>query len=97
MTTKKDVSSERDRVLKALESTKYGALFELSSWEGHIGSYETRHFDVTMYSNVCGEYADELVVQVTGMPVVRVPIRVRVVGVPLVLHPHTVGLTPGLY
>jgi hypothetical protein len=71
----------------------HGIAFDVNRLNGRIPGLRNVSLKLTCYSNVCGDYSDTLRLEVVGLPVIHLPVRARVVGVPLKLLKRTVGLT----
>jgi hypothetical protein len=69
-----------------------GIAFDADQLNGKIVQYATVDISVMVYSNACGVYEDRLQLDIVGLPTVLIPIRVTVVGTPIMFLPKTLGL-----
>lgn len=73
-----------------------GVAFLCTPKEGQLAPWTSVIVDVVCFNNMPGKYKDELICQVKGLPQTRISMKVRVVGSPLELSVHTVGLDPNV-
>ena len=45
-----------------------------------------------MYNDICGRFEDTLISTVSGLPPIKIPLRTRVRGSPLILAPNQLGV-----
>ena len=69
-----------------------GVAFEVLDGAGILRSKGSHLVEIVCHNNCCGRFQDSLLVEVDGLPAVTLPLTVCIRGVPLILHPHTVGL-----
>jgi len=73
-------------------SKKEGVAFLCLPKEGVLKPWGKAQFEVVCFNNLPGKYKSELQCQIEGMPLMGSQIKVCVVGSPLQLSLHTVGL-----
>jgi hypothetical protein len=69
-----------------------GIAFDVDLLNGKIDGYETVDIQVMEYSNACGTFQDVLQLEIVGLPTIMIPIRVTVIGTPVMFLPKTLGL-----
>ena len=69
-----------------------GMAFGFSLESGVIPAWGVTVVEVTAFNNMAGHYADNVECTIVGMPLVKMPVRIGVVGCPLSLKPTCVGL-----
>ena len=86
----------RDReyrdVMRAMLSLKKGVAFDVVPAEAELPAWGVVEVTVTCMGDMPGNYRDEVVLDVAGLPVSRLPIKVGVVGSPLAFMENVVGM-----
>ncbi|KAF7213824.1 deleted in lung and esophageal cancer protein 1 isoform X2 [Nothobranchius furzeri] len=81
--TKKVEAKAHEAFVSSLLTHGKGAAFHVLPDSGLLGPFETRTVEVTAYTDMWGEYKDNLVCKVGDLEPVRLPVQMTVKGCPL--------------
>jgi hypothetical protein len=81
---------EKDSVLYL--SNKKGVAIVISPSEGFLDKNSEVTITVSIYNDCVGDFEDELVSQIKGLPEVRFPMNIKIRGNPLQLSPFQPGI-----
>ena len=81
---------EKDSVLYL--NNKKGAAIVISPSQGYLDKNSEVLITVSIYNECVGDFEDELVCQIKGLPDVKFPINIKIRGNPLQLSPFQPGI-----
>lgn len=82
------VTQRRNEILRRAS----GIAFSITPQRGELGPFEVRRVRVACINNLCGDFSDNLRVEVKGLPVRRFPVRMRVTGSPVAFCRDNAGV-----
>lgn len=83
---------EHRDVMRAMLAEKKGVAFDVVPAVAELPAWGVVTVTVTCMGDMPGAYRDELVLDVEGLPVSRLPVKVGVVGTPLRFMENVVGM-----
>lgn len=73
-------------------SNKKGVALVIEPNQGRLDPYSEVHVLITIYNECVGDFEDELISQVKGLPEKRFPVNIKIRGNPLQLAPFQTGI-----
>jgi len=73
-------------------SNKKGVALVIEPNQGRLDPYSEVHVLITVYNECVGDFEDELISQVKGLPEKKFPVAIRIRGNPLQLAPFQTGI-----
>lgn len=55
---------------------------------GNLLANATKEIKITLYNDICGLFSDELVINIEGLPIKKIPLKAKVTGSPIMLAPN---------